>query len=202
MKSLSRILVGASGVLAVMPGLAAILRALGTPPGRTELYGGLLVAAGTLTLLSVAYSKGRIQRLRARVVAAAAFALFFASVSLACVYGGLYRSVVVKHVEQFHADAAPRKVDLFFPLSPGGELAEMIEFAGGRDEAIAYYDVTRIQVELSRQGLPLAMTELVLVLVLTLCEVSLVGSLALGGFRSMRERRGRQPQARRHPAKA
>ena len=117
----------ATGLFALVPGLTIMVKGLGTPPGYSYLFGGVIEALGALSLLVLFVNVKAIKRMRASRVTQLALALAVWSLVSLIVYIGLLNFCVV-------GDAIRHTV--YFPLWTTGDIAEMTSIAGSRYKAL------------------------------------------------------------------
>lgn len=127
---MKRVFLAASGVFASIPGIGIIISGLGTPPGYSKLFGGVIEAFGALTILLLASSKGRLQKLSAPQAVKFAIILAVTSMCLLIAYLQLSGFCIIAH---------PIHGTVYYPLWTGGHLSEMLDRVGGRYAAVDHY---------------------------------------------------------------
>lgn len=175
---MKKVFLAASGVFASIPGIGIIVSGLGTPPGYSKLFGGIMEALGALTLLLVALNKGKVQKLGTRQVMKTVIILTVASLCLVVVYLQLSAFCIVEH---------PIHGTVYYPLWSSGHLAEMLERTGGRYAAIdryGFYPVTKAIQESPNYPLSIVVTTAVLLLVYQGIFTALTVAFGILGLRS------------------
>ena len=124
---MKQVLLVASGILATIPGLAALTGHLPTPPGQEALFAAVAEVLGVSAILILYVQRGRIIKLRAGTVTkiGVALALFFLV--------GFGLNVWLKNVTVVSEEG---RSSVFLPLWPGDELNEMINKAGSSHQAL------------------------------------------------------------------
>ena len=124
---MKKFFLAATGLFAVVPGVGIILKGLGTPPGYALIFGGIIEALGALSLILLYTNRKAIKKLRPARITKTAIWLCIASAVSLLVYIGLFSFCVV-------GDSIRHYV--YYPLWTTGEVAEMINSAGGRYKAL------------------------------------------------------------------
>ena len=127
---MKQVLLIASGVLATVPGLAALTGHLPTPPGQKILFGAVAEVLGVSTILILWIQRRWIAQLKVGTATRIGVALgvFF----LVCFGLNTWLQTMTVVSEQGRSP-------VFLPLWPGNELAYMIECAGSRHRALIEY---------------------------------------------------------------
>lgn len=171
MKKLFR---AASGVFGALPGVAIIVKGIGTPPDYNWLFGGVIEALGALSLILLFVNRMKIKRFSDRKVTRVAIILaivFFAS--LIC-YTLLFEHCVVTH---------PARGTAYYPLCLDGEIAEMVESAGSRFEAIERYGIAGVVLAIGNMGgAALTLTTILLLSIYQAVFTSLTLAFGIAGF--------------------
>lgn len=117
----------ATGLFAVVPGLGIILKGLGTPPGYAFIFGGIIEALGALSLILLYTNRKAIKKLRPARITKTAIRLCVVSAVSLLMYIALFSFCVV---------GDPIRHYVYYPIWTAGEVAEMIDTAGGRYKAL------------------------------------------------------------------
>jgi hypothetical protein len=127
---MKQVFLAASGAFAAIPGIGIIVSGLGTPPGYSKLFGGLLEAFGALAILLLVSGKAKIRRLSRRRATTAVLALALGSFCLLVLYLQLTGFCIVAH---------PTHGTVYYPLWLSGHLEQMVVRTGGRYAALDHY---------------------------------------------------------------
>jgi len=171
---LKKLFVATSGIFAAVPGIAVILKGVGTPPEYALMFGGVIEAFGSLAFLILLINKGAIKKLERGTVTKWAIGLGVVCFMSLSVYVWLYRLCVVP----FGADTY-----FYFPLWADGELARLVANAGSRSGAIEMYGPATVYEALEQMSsLSFALTTVTLLLVYQAVFTSLTVAFGLLGF--------------------
>ena len=132
----------ATGLLAIIPGLATLKSGLWAPEKYKFLFGGFIEFFGALTLLILWTKREKIKTIasavKLRITAILVF-IFLLSTSL-------YIFLINKaDIEQ------STRGSLFFPLVLKGDLKEMVDKSGSRIAAIENYGIDEVEEQLFKQ---------------------------------------------------
>jgi hypothetical protein len=175
---MKKVFLAASGVFASIPGIGIIVSGLGTPPGYSKLFGGVIEAFGALAILLLATSKGKVQKLPARQVMKTVIILAIASLCLVVLYLQLSALCIVTH---------PIHGTVYYPLWSSGHLAQMLDLAGGRYAAVdryGFYPVSKAIQEAPNYPLSMVVTTALLLLVYQGIFTALTVAFGILGLRS------------------
>jgi hypothetical protein len=178
MKKVSDFLSLASGVFAVIPGIAVLTSSVGVPPNSSKaLFGGVIEAVGVLTLMILWLNKSWIKKSSIKKINKLSFISILAFVISLFTYIFLFNYLVVQ-VE--NSDS------VFFPLWSNGELkASLLEF-GSRNELINQWGRDDVyKVIQSSSETPLLITTLIMLFNYMLTFFSLTFSFGLLAIKSM-----------------
>jgi|SRR5215471_4862620 len=175
---MKKVFLAASGVFASIPGLGIMVSGLGTPPGHSKLFGGIIEAFGALAILLLAASKTKIQRLTMRQVVKAAIVLAISCFCVLVLYLQLSSFCILEH---------PVHGTVYYPLWTSGHLAQMVERVGGRYAAVdryGAYPVTKAIQEAPGHPLPIVVTTAILLFFYQGIFTSLAVAFGILGIRS------------------
>ncbi|HKO97013.1 MAG TPA: hypothetical protein VJU86_08480 [Pyrinomonadaceae bacterium] len=116
-----------SGSFAAIPGVAIMVKGIGTPPGYAFMFGGIIEAFGSLALILLWLHRDKIQRIKPRRITKVSIILASVSFLSLVLYIVLFKLCVVSH---------PTHHTVLFPLWTSGELAKLVSAAGGRWAAL------------------------------------------------------------------
>jgi|GEM_PF-2192617 len=128
--AIKTLFLAASGMLASIPGLAIMLKGIGTPPGEEIMFGGIVEAFGALSLLVLWINRGRLRRIARKRITN--WTIWLAVIFLLCLssYVFLFKHCVVHH---------PTHQTVYYPLWTSGHISEIIDRTGGRYQALDKY---------------------------------------------------------------
>ncbi len=174
MVKMKTFLIAVSSVFGSIPGLAILRSGLGTPPENAALFGGVIEAFGALSLALLWMNKDRLKKVTSyritRVVISLAISTF---VSIA-LYVLLFRLCVVVHESRGTA---------YYPLWLSGEIADMVNAAGSRWEAIEHYGIAAVILAIDKMSsTAITVTTLVLLFVYQNIFTCLTLAFGLLGF--------------------
>jgi hypothetical protein len=150
---MKKFLLAVAGVFGAIPGLTVIQSGIGAPPGYKVLFGGVIEAFGTLSLLLLWINRKKIKRLSARRVTKRALALASLCFAFIAVYITLFNYCVVAH----------QRGTAYYPLWTSGKIADMVTRAGSRRAAIERYGIAAVDQAIDEMpGVPLELTAVVL----------------------------------------
>lgn len=127
---MKKLFLAASGGFAAIPGLAVILRGIGAPPGYEYLFGGVIEAFGSLSLIILWINRNKLRRLARSRITKAAIKLTVFGFGCLAIYLWLFNWCVVTD---------PTHGTIYYPLWLSGHVAEVVNAAGGRWRALADY---------------------------------------------------------------
>lgn len=177
MKKISDFLSIASGVFAVVPGIAILTSNVGVPPNSSkELFGGVIEALGVFTLLMLWLNKNWIHDSTIKKVNK--LSIISIIVFIVSLFGYIFLfSYLVVGVE--NSDS------IFFPLWANGELKNGLNQFGSRNELINQWGRDDVyKVIQSSSNIPLLLTTLIMLFIYQLTFVSLTFSFGLLGIKS------------------
>ena len=163
-----------SGLFGAMPGFAIMFSGLGTPPKHGLIFGGVVEAFGSLTLLLLWINREKIAQMERRKVVRIAIILGVLSFIFLTSYIYLFGQCVISTND--HGT-------IYFPLWSSGDLAELITYAGGRHAAVEKIGYTSILEAV--QAMPpyaMAVTNAVLLFVYQGIFTTLASAFAVIGF--------------------
>jgi len=183
MKRVSAFLSLASGVFAVIPGIAILTSNVGVPPNSSKaLFGGIIEAIGVLTLMILWLNKSRINKTSIKNVNKLAFFAIMVFVISLFTYIFIYNYLVVE-VEDSES--------LFFPLWSNGELKANILKFGSRNELINQWGRDDVyKVIQSSSETPLLITTLIMLLNYLFTFLSLTFSFGILAIKSIDKEAG------------
>ena len=149
------ILKTASSTFGLLPGICIMLTNIGLPPGLSNvLFGGIVEAAGALTLLLLALRKKNIQALSGKRIMRLSLVFFICFLTTFLGYIFLYSSSIVHN--SFWDQT------IFFPFWNTPDLKEAIKRYGSRNDAITNYGPDAIREMILESPVFLTLTKLLL----------------------------------------
>ena len=182
MKDLANILRAASGVFAVLPGIAAITTGLVIPPGRSGLFGGVVVALGVLTLIIISLRKDHIVSVDKNRKELQSKLIKKCIVLVSVFFILLFSYLALFNITVIHVDDEGVEEVVYIPISPSGDFAEMVSRSGSRADAIYTYQLPAVKDALLDQAVEYAITDIVLLTLYTCMILSIVMALAISGW--------------------
>jgi hypothetical protein len=178
MKKVSAFLSLASGVFAVIPGIAVLTSNVGVPPNSSKaLFGGVIEAIGVLTLMLLWLNKSRVTKTTIKNINRLSFIAILVFVMSLFTYIFLYNYLVV---EVENSDS------VFFPLWTKGELKANILKFGSRDELINQWGRDDVyKVIQSSSEIPLLITTLIMLFNYMLTFLSLTFAFGMLAIKSI-----------------
>ena len=171
--SLRKLFIAASSASAAVPGVAVIIKGIGSPPDQQTLFGGLIEAIGALSLLILLVNRDKIRGVEAEKITRWSVALGLTSILLFFAYIAMFGTCV-------KSDSSGTT---FIPIWTSGELKQMIQKTGSRDAAISVYGVDAIHDAIRKMpSVALPLTTVFLLLVLLTALNSLTLAFGLIGF--------------------
>jgi hypothetical protein len=176
-KKISEFLSIASGVFAVVPGLAILTSNVGVPPNSSKaLFGGVIEALGVFTLLMLWLNKNWILNLTIKRVNKLSFISIIVFIISLFGYIFLFSYLVV---------GVEKSESIFFPLWANGELETGLKQFGNRNELINQWGRDDVyKVIQSSSNVPLLLTTLIMLFLYQLTFVSLTFAFGLLGIKS------------------
>lgn len=172
---MKKLFIGVAAAFASIPGVAILLKGLGTPPHYETIFGGTIEAFGTLSLLVLWLNKGKLKKIPYSKVTKWAVALAIVSLISMLAYIGLFKYCVISH---------PTHDTAYFPLWTSGDIARYVEKAGGRWAALDRYGIFAVESAIQRMPTyAIVITTIVLLLVYQIAFTSLTLAFGLLGFR-------------------
>lgn len=147
--------VALSALFGATPGFVVMWTGIRTPPDYNYLFGGVIQAVGCLALVLLWMNRVRIRRIDPKKVTRNAIVLGICAFLSIAVYLFLFNLCVVSH---------STNKTVFFPLWTTGDLAVLIEDAGGRWKVLDLHGFTGIQNEID--ALPFYLMPLTVVILL------------------------------------
>jgi hypothetical protein len=186
---MKKLLLAVAGVFGAIPGLTVIQSGIGAPPGYKVLFGGVIEAFGTLSLLLLWVNRKKIKRLAARRVTKRTLALASVCFAFIALYITLFSFCVVVH----------QRGTAYYPLWTSGKIADMVARAGSRKAAIERYGIAAVAQAIDEMpGIPLELTTIVLLFIYQGIFTTLSIMFGLLGFyegKQLEERRARTAPA-------
>ena len=133
---MKKLFLAASGLFAAIPGIAVIGKGIGTPPNYEILFGGVIEAFGTLSLLVLWANRNKLKKIKTPRITKLVIRLGVLSFISLIIYIGLFKYCVISH---------PTHDTAYFPLWTSGELAKYVERTGGRWAALERYGIYPIE---------------------------------------------------------
>lgn len=134
----------AQGLIGALPGLAAILAGLGTPPERELLFKAFVASVIFVSAILVIASKDGILAMGARKRNVIIILGLIISGMAMIFYIHLFDRILVSDFIQY--DCQKIEVTLYLPIFPLGELAELIDRAG-RSGLISEFGLLQSNIE-------------------------------------------------------
>lgn len=173
---MKKLFLAASGFFAAVPGVAIFLKGIGAPPEHSLIFGGVIEAFGAITFLVLLVNKDRVKNIGRGGITKIALALCAACFLSIAIYTWLYKLCVVPYEANKW---------FYFPLWTSGELARLVENAGGRSGAIDVYGPATVYEALEQMpSWIFAVTTGVLLLVYQFIFTSLTSAFGILGFHS------------------
>ena len=177
MKKVSNFLSVASGVFAVVPGIAILTSNVGVPPNSSKaLFGGVIEALGVFTLMILWLNRDWVKNAPLKKVNKLAFISIITFIFCLFTDIFLYNYLVV---------GVENSDSLFFPLWANGELNNGMTQFGSRNELITQWGRDDVyKVIQSSSNIPLLVTTIIMLFLYQLTFVSLTFSFGLLGIKS------------------
>lgn len=131
---MKKLLLAVAGVFGAIPGLTVIQSGIGAPPGYKILFGGVIEAFGTISLLLLWVNRKKIKRYSARRVTRLALGLTALCFVCIALYISLFSFCVIEH----------KRGTAYYPLWTSGKIADMVSMAGSRKAAIEKYGIASV----------------------------------------------------------
>ena len=147
-----------SGIVGSIPGIAVWQSGLGTPPEMNLLFGGVVQAFGTISLLLLWINRVKLKLLPKLQLTKLVIYLIVSCYILLLIYLWLFGLTVVKHNVRGTA---------YYPLWTSGEIAMMVESAdNSRYYAIEKYGIDAVKEAINKMpNAALALTTIVLLFI-------------------------------------
>jgi hypothetical protein len=165
-----KILHAATAVFILIPGLVIILTGLGTPPTYKILFGGIVEAIGVLVLLLLWTNRERIRRMEKPKIT---------NLSKNCAILFIVALILYIIIYDYCVINVEDRATVYFPLWSTGELADLIERAGSRYEAVIKYGKDAIIKATQSMSLVMSITTIVMLLVYQTIFTSIVIAFGL-----------------------
>ena len=182
------ILLAASGLFAVIPGLTSLLSGIGTPPGEKDLFGGLSMAVGVSVLLLFFINRQKIKNVPYRRFNYIAIALIAGAVICTLIYKPVLDYCSISYIEKVKEGGSTMEMatDFFFPIITDGQLQFMITKAGSRVEAANRFGPDAVSNALDKDNNPLyvALSRVLLVILYCFLSAALTSAFCLLSFRA------------------
>jgi hypothetical protein len=137
---------GLTASLLSLPGIAIMISGLGTPPGRSVLFGGIMEAAGVLILALLLLNRKRIkQKSPGSITWLAAGCFLFFLFSLYA-YWAQHEYCLVTSTKQNYAEYGP----VYYPLITNGQIEKDIETHGSRRAVVDRYGPRAVAEDLNK----------------------------------------------------
>jgi|WetSurMetagenome_2_1015567.scaffolds.fasta_scaffold371903_1 hypothetical protein len=133
---MKKLFISASCVFGVIPGIAVIKSGLGAPPGYDILFGGIIETLGALSILVLWLNKNRIIKIALHKKNKIVYILGILSFLFIINYLFIFNHCVIRD---------ENRGTLYFPLWTSGELSEMIEKQGTRQNVIIKYGIDSVR---------------------------------------------------------
>lgn len=130
-----RLFLAVSGMFAAVPGFAIMWKGIGTPPDYGFMFGGVIEAFGSLTLILLWMNRAKIKAGKPKTIIVTTIVLGIASFISLTTYLVLYSFCIISH---------PQHHIVFFPLWSSGDLSILITEAGGRYKALDQFGYSSV----------------------------------------------------------
>jgi hypothetical protein len=174
-----KLFLAVSGLFSLIPGIAVMIKVLGSPPDHNISFGAVIEVFGTLSLLVLFMNKPRI--VDSPVVKITRWVILLAALSIITlvIYIALFNFCVV---------SVKDRGTVYYPVYTSGNVAIMIERAGSRSAAIERYGIDAVTEAVNEMpGIPIALTTILLLLVYLLIFTPLVLAFGFLGIRQEKE---------------
>lgn len=150
---MKKLLLSVAGIFAAIPGLTVIQSGIGVPPGFKLLFGGVIEAFGTFSLLLLWVNRKKLKRQAAHKTTKLAIALAALCLILIALYITLFNFCIVEH----------QRGTAYYPLWTSGKIADMVSRAGSRKAAIEKYGIAAVVQAIDEMpGISLELTTVIL----------------------------------------
>lgn len=171
---MKKILLGLSGIFAILPGIVTIQNGLGTPDQYKFLFGGVVEGVGILILLLLYNQKNNISNWPIVKLRKFTFLSIIGFVVSLILYISLVSIINIKHES---------RGNLVFPIYCKGELKEMVDKSGSRLGAIEKYGIDAVEELITEQPeFSFIVTKVILLLIFTLTFSFLTFAFGINGF--------------------
>jgi len=171
---MKRVILIATGLLAIIPGLATLKSGLWAPDKYKFLFGGFIEFFGALTLLILWTKREKIKTIASSLKLRITAILVFTFLLSTSFYIFLINKVDIEH---------STRGNLFFPLALKGDLKEMVDKSGSRVAAIENYGIDEVEEQLFKQpDINYTITVISLLLVYTILFTSLTLSFGVNAI--------------------
>lgn len=171
---MKKLFLAASALFAAVPGLMVISKGVGTPPDYEYLFGGVIEAFGTLSLLILWVNKNKLKEITPSRITKLAITLGTISFLSLIIYIALFKFCVVSHPTHYTA---------YYPLWTSGEIAKYVERTGGRWAALDRYGIYPIESAIHKMPpYAIPVTTAVLLFLYQMIFTSLTIAFGLIGF--------------------
>jgi len=164
-----------ASLFALVPGVAVLRIGLGAPPNEEKLFGGVIEAAGALTLLVLWVGRDRLKQWSTARAKRWAIGLAVTSIVLLMIYLLLFRTCVIGH------ELYPGRT-FYYPLLLSGRSARMVAMAGSRYQAIERYGPDAVQSALGALTTARTFTSALLLIVYQAVFTTLTAAFGILGF--------------------
>jgi hypothetical protein len=137
--NLKRFFLTVAAASGAVPGLAVISSGIGTPPESKVLFGGIMEALGTVTLIVLWINRAKIKELSVRKIT-----------RLSILLAVLFVVFLIAYVILLNLCVKNEGGATYFPLWTSGQLNEMIQHAGSRDAALDRYGIDAVHEAIHR----------------------------------------------------
>jgi hypothetical protein len=170
-----QIFLAASSAFACIPGLGAILTGFGAPPNAGAWFGGVATTMGVFTIILIMLNSERLSAHSMQAITKVSILLLIAGIILCAIYTLLFDWCIVNHLAYG---------SVVYPLWTSGDLAQMVDRAGGRWNALDRYGAYGVDAAIRRSSSSVwALTVATFIVCYSAMIVSLTAALALPAAR-------------------
>jgi hypothetical protein len=172
-----KVIKAAAAVFAALPGVAALLAGLGSPPDMAIVFGSMSTIAGVITVLVLYVRRHRISRLSQVKLRNVAIATFCALVLVVLAYMAIFEPCCVMGTR----DENIQYGRVFFPLWTTGDLNQRIDAVGGRKAFVDRYLAKSAVQQLDKMpGIALARLTTTTILLILFCLIPILATCSFG----------------------
>ncbi|MBA7496255.1 hypothetical protein ES702_06854 [subsurface metagenome] len=171
---MKKLFLAVSGVFGVIPGVTILLSGLLVPPGKKLLFGGVVEAFGALILVILWANKNKLVKFSSAK-----------ATKLSIVFGILFFIFLVIYLilNSFCVVQHGTRGTVYYPLWTSGDLAGMVEKAGGRYAALDMYGIDAVIEATHKSEISLVLTTIILLFVYQAVFSTLTIAFGILGFR-------------------